>query len=109
MRLTGTGRALVALALVWTRGRRFARPAPDRWEVRREAERLGRGRDQPRACLRVAARKQCNLVPLRNKFFSQVRDDALRAPVKCGRHGKVKRSNLRDSHVCYRSVSDKRR
>ena len=44
------------------------------------------GRDKPRFCNRVAAGKQCHVVPGRDQFFSEERDDSLGASIVFWRH-----------------------
>src|SRR5262245_66658754 len=50
-------------------------------------------------CLRIAARKQDNVMPERNQFVGQPRNNALGASIKLRRNGLSQRGYLRDLHA----------
>jgi hypothetical protein len=63
-----------------------------------EAQRHFAAGHQPGRSPRVAARKECHLMPLADELFSQKRNHSLCAAIEPGRHAFVERCNLGDPH-----------
>ena len=64
-----------------------------------EAERAGRGRREPGASVRIAAREEGDVVTQIDQRLDEVRHDAFGAAVEAGWHGLEERRDLRDAQT----------